>query len=180
MGVTPVAYDELLEIVENTFLEPCNSRSQWVREIMKEVSANHSFLVRVCDLIRATAAVNMKYLEYEAVTPSSLPGADHGRLVGAITEARRKAIEWLKSDFLWDKVVNEKISRDYADRFALAAERYLCDLAHSPGTDKFPVYFREVMPDYEHGKYKTNFRHLFETTMKRAEEKFKFLLQQLL
>ena len=54
----------------------------------------------------------------------------------------------------------------------LAADYYLSDLIYSPGVDLLPVYFREVMPEQEHGDYLKDYKYIFETSMEKVKDNF--------
>ncbi len=174
-----ILYDRLTALVENAYHQS-KSRKEWCRNIFNALNAEIS--VQNClkkhELLSAVVTVNMKYVEVDALIPSYSQAADNGILKEAIEIAKKQTLAWLDKNVLRKFVQKDRITTEVADRFRDAAERYLSDLAHSPGVDLLPVYFREVMPENEHNRYLKDYKHIFETTIRKAEDDFKKRLRK--
>ena len=174
-----ILYDRLMALVEDMY-HKSKSRKEWCRNIFNALNA--ATTVQNClkkhELLSAVVAVNMKYVEVDALVPSYSPAADNGILKEAIEIAKKQTLAWLDKNVLRKFVQKGRITAEIADRFRDAAERYLSDLAHSPGVDLLPVYFREVMPENEHNRYLKDYKHIFETTIRKAEDDFKKRLRK--
>ena len=176
-----VSYESLLRIVEDAFLQT-HTRKAWCHAIFEALDREGSepYCVKKHDLLSAVVTVMSRYVEVEGLVPCSLPGADQGLLRSDVEKAVKQALQWLNEQVLGPFVEKGSLTADVARRYAIAAERYLSDMVHSPGIDLLPAYFREVMPEAEHAKYLEHHKYTFETAIRKVEEDFRSRLRKLL
>ena len=176
-----VSYERLLEIVEEAFLQT-NNRKAWCHAIFETIDQEESEpnCVRKHELLSAVVTVMSRHIEVEGLVPCSLPGADQGLLRRNVEKAGKLALHRLNEQVLAPFVGKGILTADIAERFAVAAERYISDMVHSPGVDLLPAYFREVMPEAEHARYLKRYKYTFETAIRKVEEDFRRRLRKLL
>ncbi len=177
----PISFEELLSLVEECYLRSLN-RTRWCRAIFEALNrvASVQNFIETFRLIQAVVIVNTKYVDVEGLAPAHPPGAEHGLFIRAITKARTETLRWVREIVLAKFVTNDRLTEDYAQRLLGACEQFLIDLAHSSGTDSLPEYFREVMPESEHDRYLTDFKHIFETVIHKAKDDFERRLRKYL
>lgn len=176
-----IPFEELLDLTCSAY-EQGLPRSKWFLAIIKGLKTREEYanFLPKSQLIQAVATVTLQVTDGSYVQTSGLPEVGHGLVTKAIRRAREEAMEWLRQKVLPKWVRKGAISADTAERFARAAEQYLIDYAHSPEVGKLPEYFREFMPESEHGCYQTNYKHCFETAMNKARSRFEEILRDLL
>lgn len=176
-----ISYENLREMALTTY-QVNLSRSQWCRAIFTALQesigvANH---VRRSDLLRAVVAANMAQVDTFCAVTEPASRVDPTLFEGDIHSAREQALQSLRTDLLPRFVRQGRLSSEESTLLARGAELYLIDLAYSPGVDKLPDYFREVMPADTHDRYLKDYKYVFETTVQHAERKFKEILREIL
>jgi len=176
---SPLPYDELVQIVERAYLKS-TSRTAWCLNIFELLNqaTEYQRLVKKHELLAAIVSVNAKYIDADGLQPTGLPTAENALLMRDIEEAIAQTLAWLEESVLSTFVRKSRINADEAQRFSVASERYLSDLAHAGETDTIPQYFREVMPESEQTRYLKDYKHVFETTINNAVEDFKERLKK--
>jgi len=174
LGCPMLFYDGLQRLAETAYLESCNL-SQFCAAIFAELNGMIEMQNRLRrhELINATVSVVLRYLDTDGFqTPArSTPEGDFD--AGTMNRAREETIDWLAETVIREFVEKERIAKEIGNRFALAADRYLIDLSTHGNTDPIPQYFREVMPESEHGRYLETYKYVFETIISRAVEEFR-------
>lgn len=180
-GKPLIPFEELLELTRSAY-EQGRPRSKWFLAIIKGLKTRGEYanFLPKSQLIQAVATVTLQVTDGSYIQTAVLPEAGHGLLIRAIQRAREEALEWLRQKVLPKWVRKGAISADTAERFARAAEQYLIDYAHSPEVGKRPDYFREFMPESEHGCYQTKYKHCFEAAMNKTQSRFEEILRDLL
>jgi hypothetical protein len=175
----PIPYDELLQIVERAYLKS-RSRTVWCLNIFELLNQaiEYQNLVKKHELLAAIVSVNAKYIDADGLQPTGLPTAENALLMRDIEEAITQTLAWLGETVLSSFVRKGGINSDEAQRFRVASEQYLSDLAHAGETDSIPQYFREVMPESEHDRYLSDYKYIFETTINNAVDDFKERLKK--
>ena len=177
----PISFEELLLLVEECYFRSLN-RTQWCRAVFEALNRVESVqnFIETFRLIQAVVIVNMKYVDVEGLAPVHPSGAEHSLFIRAITKARSETLRWVREIVLAKFVTNGRLTENYAQRLLDACEQYLIDLAHSSGVDPLPVYFREAIPETEHDRYLTDFKHIFETSIHKAKDDFERRLRKYL
>ena len=166
-----IAYEELENLSESSYHK---NRPQWCKNIFDSLSLLTEFrnCVKKYDLIRSMVNVVMKYAELEGMPQSHCTFDRIKSNETAINNSKEASLVWLSDEVLKKFIEKEKISAKTSTRFLLAADYYLSDLIYSPGVDLLPVYFREVMPEQEHGDYLKDYKYIFETSMEKVKDNF--------
>lgn len=180
-GLDIIPYHVLLEVIDAAFINCGTKRTKWCRAIFDTLDGMSQY--RNCcqkyELINAAISINLKYIDMEGIEYGSIPATQSGLMQDSADKARRQTLDWVQQNGLKTFVQTGKIDQQTADKFLLAIDCYLMDLIQSPAVDKLPVYFREVMPKSEHDRYRSNYKHLFETVVNGAREYFRNLMQGL-
>jgi hypothetical protein len=176
---SPLPYDGLVQVVERAYLKS-RSRTAWCLNIFELLNkaTEYQNLVKKSELLSAIISVNAKYADIDGLQPTHLPPPENALLMRDIEEAISQTLAWLEESVLGTFVRKSRINSDEAERFRAAAEQYLSDLAHAVETDLIPQYFREVMPENCRHRYLKDYKHVFETTIKKAVENFKECLKK--
>jgi hypothetical protein len=173
-----LSYEGLQRLAERAHLETCD-RSQLCAAIFAELDGMVEVQNRLRrhELVSAVVSVVLRYMETDGFqTPAqSTPEGDFD--AGTINQARESTIVWLAETVIREFVEKGRITKEIGDRFALAADQYLIDLSTHGNTDPIPQYFREVIPECEHGKYLETYKYVFETIVSRAVEEFRRRVQ---
>jgi hypothetical protein len=174
-----VSYDVLQRIVENAYLDTCNL-SQCSMAVFAELDrmGNVQNRLRKHEFVTAAVSVVLRYLETEESRTARLSTPEGDWDVESMTQARQAAVAWLRESVISDFIEKGRITNDTGGRFALAADQYLLDLSAHGNTDPIPQYFREVMPECEHGKYLETYKYVFETIINNAVEDFRRRLRE--
>lgn len=174
VGCPMLSYDGLQRLAESAYLESCNL-SQCCAAIFADLNGMSEVQNRLRrhELVSAVVSVVLRYLDTDGFqTPAqSTPEGDFD--AGTMNQARESTIVWLAETVIREFVEKGRITKGIGDRFALAADQYLIDLSTHGNTDPIPQYFREVIPECEHGKYLETYKYVFETVMSRAVEEFR-------
>ncbi len=173
-GQPLISYHELLELVEDAYHRSRN-RTEWCRNIfvaLEKMTHVRNYLKKH-ELLRTVVTVNTKYVEVDGFSVYMPPSPEHLMMGKTVDDAIRQTLVWLHENILQRFIAKGRLTSDAAQRFSVAVERYLLDLAYSPDVDMLPVYFREVMPEREYDRYLQDYKYLFETTIAKAEEDFK-------
>ncbi|RKX23866.1 MAG: hypothetical protein DRP47_12205 [Candidatus Zixiibacteriota bacterium] len=175
----PLSYENLTAIVEEAYLHS-STRNQWCQRVFELVDSHEvcQNFVKKHELLSAAVAVNLRYCDLDGLRPSKLTSADHGLIVRAINEATSETLDWMQESILDGFVKKKRITKNESNRFQVAFEQFITDLAHVGEVDLLPAYFREVMPDDTYDRYLKDYKYVFETAMNKAEEEFKSRLKK--
>lgn len=167
-------YEELLDLVEAAYLQTTNANYvSWCRRVfaMLDEQDSHSRAVRLDQLLSAAVTVNIRYVEAFAESESSSWSEDPlSSLI--LQDAYTETLSWLEGVYLKELAKKGKIQREQIQFFLRAVTSYLLDLMYSAGHDSCAEYFRQSFPKGEHGKYRDQYRYVFEMVMKAAMREF--------
>jgi hypothetical protein len=168
-----IPYEEILRITEESYLKS-NNRVEWCRNIFEtlDMTSKYQKILIKHELISAIIAVNSKYVEVENIKSVYTHDAEEEILLRKAEQSIQEILPWLRMNILENFIEKRRLTPEYADCFAKAAEMYLRDFVFSPPTDLLPQYFREVMPPDEHKDYLKKYKYLFETAIQKIEEEF--------
>jgi len=164
-----IPYEKLMRLVDRAYYKSKNRR-EWCRAVFTMLDSMPEFSPQVGkhELISSMVDANNKYLEIEGLGVSGTPDTDYQYLANSADKAQRRTIEWLQQEFLTKYIKNGRLSRENAPKHTLAAERYLSDLVYSSEVESLAEYFRDVMPLSEHSRYTSDYKYLFERTLRSA------------
>ncbi len=169
-----IPYEQLLAVAEETFPNS-RTRVEWCRAILIRVVESGEFQnhVRKHELLAATVAVSAQHVELDGFRPASLPSPKDILISEAASRAQEAAVEHVESQVIPSFRDQRALSPENREKFVEAARRYLADFGNGAEIDSIPEYFREVMPEEEHGRYLKEYKYVFETVINKAEEEFK-------
>ncbi len=175
-----LTFEELLHLAGDAYAQ-CSNREQWCRVIFARLASMPEVAncLRRHELIRAMVTVNLQCVETGEWLAKSSGTAKPAIARRDLESARNQALEHVRIRVLERFVLSGSVTEVEAGQFLKAAATYLVDLAYSPGVDKLPAYFREVMAPETHGGYLERYKYPFETTMKEAEEYFRARLKEI-
>lgn len=173
-----IPYDELYKLAEKAYFDS-NTRVQWCHKIFELLNTDKEYqnLVVRYELMSIVVSINAKYVDLDGLRPTAMPSARDTAIRNAIDKTRKKTIIWLKKEVIPDFIAKQRIDQDEGERFGKAAELYLIDLGNDGWTDPIPDYFRALMPEEKHKPYLDDYKYVFETIIKKAEEYFKDILR---
>ncbi len=179
LGCPMLSYDGLQRLAESAYLETCNL-SQCCAAVFAELGTMTEVQNRLRrhELVNAVASVVLRHLDTDGFqTPAqSTPEGDFD--AGTMNRSREETIGWLAETVISEFVEKGRITQEIGDHFALAADQYLIDLSTHGNNDPIPQYFREVMPECEHGRYLATYKYVFETVINQAVEEFRKRLRE--
>jgi hypothetical protein len=171
-------FERLQRLAESAYLDSCNL-SQCCNVIFRELDGMTDVQNRLRrhEVVSAIVAVVSRYLETDGFCAARLSTPVGDFDAGTMNRARKETNDWLAETVICEFVEKGRITREITSRIVLAVDRYLIDLSTHGNTDPIPQYFREVMPECEHGKYLETYKYVFETIISRAVEEFRRRLQ---
>jgi hypothetical protein len=163
-----IRYEDLYQLAEHCHNASIKYRD-WLEIILIELNDMQGVrnYVKVKDLIRAMINVRLRYLELfddreiQGFTPL------HSYIENKINSALERTMTLLRENDLNSFILKGKISYNDAESIASGLQKYLIDYYYT-GTDSIPTYFRETMPKAYHKQYLSNFKHIFESCIKKG------------
>jgi hypothetical protein len=178
-GCPMLSYDGLQRLAESAYLKTCTF-SQCCAGIFVELGTMIEVqnCLRRHELVSAVVSVVLRYLNTDGFqTPAqTTPEGDFD--AGTMNRARGETIGWLIEAVIGEFVEKGRITQEVGGHFALAADQYLIDLSTHGNNDPIPQYFREMMPECEHGRYLATYKYVFETVINQAVEEFRKRLRE--
>jgi hypothetical protein len=169
-----IPYEDLVEIVREQAQENL-TRTSWCRAVfdaLNELTQYQNRLKRF-ELFNAMIHVSFELVELEGFQQAHLPTPRQALLQLEFAREKDATIEWLKSGRVAQFRNRDVLTALNVTGLVQAVDRYLTDLTNGGETDSLPQYFRESMPAETHDNYLKDFKHIFETLIRDAEEEFK-------
>ncbi len=176
----PLLPVDVLDTLVRQAFSGSRNRSEWCRRIFERLDAEDNYRngLVLSDLLRTAVAVNAEHADLHGRPAGGIAGPRDMMMQDAIEAAVTKVLDWTEGEVLTRYVDKRKLTPDEAQRFLRAVDCYLRDVAQGDGHDKLPRYFREVMPESCHATYREEHKHVFETTIQRAQNKFTEILKK--
>ena len=173
LNKSPASYQDILEICNNTYVMEF-SRSEWCRQIFKSLNGRSDIghFVILSDLLRAVISVNLSHIQSQNHFGPSSSSIKNAVIRDAALMCKKRALSHVKCDVLERFLKKQKLTQDTADKFFKAADIFLSDLIYNGSADKYPEYFRTVMPDDMHSDYLDKYKYEFETILNTVKEYF--------